>query len=85
MADSYLCQAWIVFTIPGNDIEQFPTPESDTFEIATESLIVQSSLEVYLLFFHNLIYMINSVDRKMMMLITLMKVLPLFHRMQQSL
>ena len=46
MADVYLCQARIVFNIPGNDIKEFPTPESETFEIATESLIVQSSLEV---------------------------------------
>ena len=47
VADVYLCQARIVFTIPGNDIEQFPTPASETFKIATESLIVQNSLEVY--------------------------------------
>ena len=47
MPDFYLCHARIVFTIPGSPIKQFPTPESETFNVTTDSVLLQSSLEVY--------------------------------------
>ena len=48
ITDFYICQARIVFTIKGgNSTKEFPTPESEAFNITTESLTLQSSLEVY--------------------------------------
>jgi len=43
--DLYLCQARIVFTPQGEGSMQFDSPESEAFNITTESIILQNSQE----------------------------------------